>query len=198
MARETSVVTPLRYSSGFTYEAYLAQIKVNKNWFQQLYDSFQLTPEDAEFFRNAVQRPQGPAKMLVIGEDWCPDVYRGMPVLARIAEAAGMEMRVFARDSSMDIMNEFLKEGKWASMPTAVFYTSDHQYICHWIERPALADTEMEQIQGQVKQERPDANDQQLRAAARPRNQERYPVWQRESVREIRELLAKCLGTQGS
>ena len=134
MARQTSVVTPEKFASGFTYEEYLAQIKVNKNWFEQLYDSFQIEPDDAEFFRSIVQLPQGPAKMMVIGEDWCPDVYRGMPMMARIAEAMDIEMRVFPRDSHMDIMNEFLKEGQWASIPTAVFYTQDHQYMCHWIE----------------------------------------------------------------
>ena len=193
MARETSVVTPDRFGSGFTYQEYLAQIKVNKQWFEQLYENFLLKPEDAEFFSQAMQHPQGPAKMMVIGEDWCPDVYRGMPVMAKIAEAAGMEMRTFPRDSNMDIMNEFLKEGKWASIPTVVFYTRDHQYICHWIERPALADREMDEIEAQVRQEQPDASDPQVRAAARPRNQERYPVWLQESVREIREMLADHL-----
>ena len=132
--------------------------------------------------------------MMVIGEDWCPDVYRGIPVMARIAEAAGMEMRVFPRDSNMDIMDEFLKEGKWASIPTAVFYTRDQQYICHWIERPALAEREMEELADQVRQEQPNADDQQVRAAARPRNQERYPAWQLESVQEMREMLARQLG----
>ena len=53
MARETSVVTPERFASGFTYQEYLAQIKVNKNWFQQLYDNFHLYPQDTEFFRGA-------------------------------------------------------------------------------------------------------------------------------------------------
>ena len=32
MARQTSVVTPERFTSGFTYKEYLEQIKVNKNW----------------------------------------------------------------------------------------------------------------------------------------------------------------------
>ena len=193
MTRQASVVTPQRYSSGYTYEEYLAQINVNKNWFQHLYDNFQLAPDEAEFFRKAVRHPRGPAKMIVIGEDWCPDVYRGMPVMARIAEASGMEMRTFPRDSNMDIMNEFLKEGKFASIPTVVFYTVDHEHICHWIERPVLAEQEMEEIEAQVRKEQPGLDDQQARAIARPRNQERYPVWQRESVKEIQEMLAKHL-----
>ena len=141
MARETSVVTAERFAQGFSYPDYLAQIKVNKEWFQRLYDNFRLDEEDADFFRMASQHQSGPAKMMVIGEEWCPDVYRGMPVMARIAEAGGMETRVFPRDSHMDIMNEFLKEGKWASIPTVVFYTRDLRYICHWIERPAPGPT---------------------------------------------------------
>ena len=194
MASETSVVTPQRYASGLTYQDYIGQIKVNKKWFQDLSDSFDLSPDDVQFFQRAMEQPGAPIKMLVIGEDWCPDVYRGMPVMGRIAEAAGMEMRAFPRDSNMDIMNEFLKEGKWASIPTTVFYTSDHQYICHWIERPAIADAQMYEIEAQIKLAQPDATDVQLRAAARPLNQERYPDWQRETVREIREMLAQHLG----
>ncbi len=194
MASETSVVTPEKYVSGLTFQEYLDQINVNKNWFQQLYDSFQLDADDTDFFLKAVALPNGPTKMMVIGEDWCPDVYRGMPVMARMAEAAGMEIRIFPRDANMDIMNAFLKEGKWASIPAVVFYTDDHQYICHWIERPALAAQEMEAIAAQVRTEMPDASDPEVRAATRPRNQERFPAWQQESVKEIRELIAERLG----
>ena len=139
MAEKTSIVTPERFDQGLNYADYIAQINVNKDQFQSLYDQFQLTSEDADFFSNAVQHPNGPTKMLIIGEDWCPDVYRGMPVMARIAEASGMEIRVFPRDSHLDIMNEFLNNGEHMSIPVAVFYTRDHEYIGHWIERPKAA-----------------------------------------------------------
>ena len=193
MARETSVVTPERFASGFTYQEYVDQIKVNKSWFEKLYDSFHLTDQEAEFFRRAAGQPGGPAKMMVIGEDWCPDVYRGMPVAARIAEAGGLEMRVFPRDSHMDIMNEFLKEGKYASIPAVVFYTQDHQYIDHWIERPAAADRDMKEIQERVKAENPDADEQRVRALCRPLQQERFAEWQRQSVVEMQAMLSKHL-----
>jgi hypothetical protein len=63
-----------------------------------------------------------------------------------MAEAAGWEFRAFPRDDNTDIMDEFLKDGQYQSIPTAVFYTSDHRYILHWIERPQKANTEMGQI----------------------------------------------------
>ena len=99
------------------------------------YENFKPTPEDAAALKEMAGKPNGPAKMLVLGEDWCGDVIRGMPVLARISEAAGLEMSIFPRDENHDIMNEFLKNGEWMSIPVAVFYTNDHQYICHWIIR---------------------------------------------------------------
>ena len=193
MVREASVVTPERFAEGFTYQEYLDQIKVNKSWFEKLYESFHLTDEETEFFRQASGQAGGPAKMMVIGEDWCPDVYRGVPVAARIAEAGGFEMRIFPRDSHMDIMNEFLKEGKYASIPAVVFYTKDHEYIDHWIERPAVADREMDEIQERVKRENPGADEQRVRALSRPMNQERFAEWQRHSVTEIQAMLSKHL-----
>ena len=146
MARETSVVTPQRFEQGFTYADYIAQIKVNKARFEEFYQNFQLKPEETSTLRDLARRPDGPAKMLVLGEDWCGDVVRGLPVLARVAEAAGLELRIFPRDQHHDIMNEFLKNGQYMSIPTAVFYTRDHQYICHWIERPEVAEREMHEI----------------------------------------------------
>jgi hypothetical protein len=61
-------------------------------------------------------KPNGPHHMVVIGEDWCPDVYRGMPVAARIAEAAGIELRVFERDQNKDMIAEYLHHGEFESI----------------------------------------------------------------------------------
>ncbi|MFN8556358.1 MAG: thioredoxin family protein [Dehalococcoidia bacterium] len=54
-----------------------------------------------------------------------------------------MELRVFPRDQHLDIMNEFLKDGEFQSIPTLVFYTKDLRYIGHWIERAKKANDEM-------------------------------------------------------
>ena len=194
MATRESVVTPQRFSQGFTYEEYISQIKVNKDRFEQFYSGFQVKSEDAQRLRDLVQHPQGPRKMLVLGEDWCPDVFRGIPTLARLAEAASLEMRIFPRDQHHDIMNEFLKDGKSMSIPTAVFYTADHQYICHWIERPEVAHKETEVISAQIRAENPDISDQEFMAARRVRTAERFPDWQQASVEELTELLEKSIG----
>lgn len=197
MAEQTSVVTPERYGQGFTYPDYIAQINVNKDQFEKYTETAAdaLTADDATFFSKAASMEGGAAKAMVIGEDWCPDVYRGLPVFTRIAEAAGMELRVFPRDENLDIMDEFLNRGEFRSIPTIVFYTKDGDYLCHWIERPAVGYAEGAQFVEEARKELPEGTEEaQVRQAARPRTLERYPAWQRATVEEIRAMLSEKLG----
>ena len=194
MKAKPSVVTSERFASGFTYKDYIAQIKVNKDQFEKYYITGQLSAEDKEFFRKAAQSPNGIGKMLVLGEDWCPDAFRGIPVMARISEAAGIEMRIFPRDKNLDIMNEFLNRGQFMSLPVAVFYAKDLRYICHWIERPESANQERAKIEADIKKEMPNASEQDIRTVIRERTQARYPAWQQESVLEMRQMLTGKLG----
>jgi len=194
MTTRESVVTPERFSQGFTYEEYIAQIKVNKDRFEQYYNDFKVEPEDSEQLRKLAQHSRGPKKLLVLGEDWCTDVYRGLPTLARLAEAAGIELRVFPRDQNQDIMGEFLKDGQFMSIPTAVFYTEDHEYICHWLERPEVARREMTEIEAQIRAEKPDIADQEFMTIRRARTAEHFPQWQQATVQELVQLLAQRVG----
>jgi hypothetical protein len=192
MAKKASVVTQERYASGFTFSDYLEQVNVNKEQFQKYYGTAQISAEDATFFRQAVIK--GLNRLMVIGEDWCPDVFRGMPLAARLAETAGLELRIFPRDQNLDIANEFLKEGKYMSIPVVVFYSRDLQEIARWIERPAVADMERAAIEAEVRKEMPGAEDTALRAAVREGTQPRYPAWQKASLKEMRQLLTAKLG----
>ena len=193
MARETSVVTPERFSQGFSYPNYMDQIKVNKARFEGFYNGLTLSSEDTSFFKELAQRPDGPAKMLVIGEDWCGDVIRGLPVLARVAEAAEIPISIFPRDTHTDIMDEYLKEGKYMSIPVAVFYTSDHRYICHWIERPEVAAKEQAEIEQAIRDENPDIDDQAFGRERRARTGAKAEDWIAATVVELKELLTKSL-----
>ena len=193
MTGKTTVVTPQRFAEGYSYEEYLSQIKVNKLRFQQYFSEFQPEEGEVERFLNLTQREGGPTKVLAIGEDWCPDVYRGLPTMAKLAESGGLEVRVFPRDSNLDVMNEFLKEGKYQSIPIFVFYTEGLDYICHWIERPEVADRESEEIEAAIREEKPDLDDRQFGIERRKRVSQRFPEWQQATVREINEMLEQVL-----
>lgn len=186
-----SVVTPERFATGLTYREYREHIQRNQAKFDYNYDETRLADDDARAFRELASRPEGPARVLALAEDWCPDVFRGLPVMARIAEAAGMELRVFSRDQNLDIMNEFLNQGKHQSIPVFVFYTRGQRYLAHWTERPALANEQMHLVtaifQGKTAEEA-------LPAYDRFQQGEVWANWRQETIREIRGLLTTVCG----
>ncbi|HYM16705.1 MAG TPA: thioredoxin family protein [Dehalococcoidia bacterium] len=198
--QKESVVTPERFARGLTYAEYVAGIERNKQRFEENYAEMSVSAEDVAAFKALMALPGGPAKVLVIGEDWCPDVFRGMPVFARLAEATGLELRIFKRDENKDIMSEFLKDGEFESIPVAVFYTTDMTYLTHFIERPALANEEMRTTLRPMYERfrKPDMTDAE-RAAMREENIafQHGPIWanwRQETVRQCLAALREKLG----
>jgi hypothetical protein len=195
-----SVVTLDRFDRALSYADYLAGVAVNRDQFEHNYHTVRLTDDDVAFFKAAAARPSGPAKILAIAEAWCPDVFRGLPVFARIAEVSGMALKVVARDENPDIMDEFLLNGTARAIPVAVFYTRDHRYIDHWIERPAVAHAEIARVRAEFSAAHPTVDVKTATGAERQalisffdaRLPQHYVAWQVETIREIRELLASA------
>jgi glutaredoxin len=164
-----------------------------------------LTADDLAFFRRAAALPNGPRKLLAIAEAWCGDVYRELPTAVRIAEAAGMELRIFLRDENPDIMDEFVSNGgKSRAIPVFVFYTEDMQYITHFTERSASAHAGLEvaKTEARLKLNLPesatfgnlqDPQRQQFLQEVIARIQPFSDQWRRDAVKEIRELLSAAL-----
>ena len=184
---EKSVVTPDRFAQGLTYIAYVEQLKANRDQFQRNYQEFQLGEADREFF-SEVNRSKGPLKVVALGEDWCPDVFRGLPVMARIAEATDMELRVFPRDENRDIMSEYLSQGVYMSIPVFAFYDQEFCPLCHWIERPAAANTWIAAIREEL--EKTNLSEEARREERMRRQQTEWGRWRQETVKELRALLA--------
>lgn len=137
-----TVVARDRYAAAKTYDEYVASIKVNQAKFADNLAKTVVPDDLAARYRALVARPNGPKRLLVFGEDWCPDVYRGIPVAKHIADAAGIELRILERDQHLDAFAPF-KNGEFDSIPVYVFLDSDNRAITHWIERPKKANEQM-------------------------------------------------------
>jgi hypothetical protein len=179
-----SVVTPERFAKGRTFAEYVTYVggaenlareafggtylpdggstagprKDNSAIFRERYAKARLTESQVAAIKWLAAQPNGPAKLLVISEDWSSDCRRDVPMLARLAETGGLEMRIFNRDGKKilaarrpdpaaypdgnhDLMLKFLKKdarGEWASLPVAVVCTSDLQELHRYIEFPAI------------------------------------------------------------
>src|SRR5258705_566926 len=76
MPTPVSVITPNRFEQGMTFSEFLDQATVNRDKFELYYRDSPVSDEDLAFFKKATGLPNGPAKILAIGADWCGDVYR--------------------------------------------------------------------------------------------------------------------------
>ena len=189
-----SVVTAERFAQGITWTQWMEQIDRNQDKFAQNYEDLKVNPADVEAIKTLMKKPNGPHHVLALGEAWCPDVFRGMPVMAKLAEETGLDLKIFFRDQHLDIMNEFLYKGEFQSIPVFVFYTKDHQYIGHWIEKAKKAREEGSLLSAISAKMR----DQELAPEQRQVHMDEYaafqrgPVWdgwKQAEVTEIRELL---------
>jgi hypothetical protein len=89
-----------------------------------------------------------------------------------------------------------LNHGESQSIPTFVFYTRDHDYIAHWIERPLKANAEMGEVMKRYEGlDRANPDDlAKLRQIANDfQTGPQWAGWRDETIREIRTLLEeKC------
>ena len=179
-------ITPQRFEQGLTYEKFLTLAGDNRQRFQESDAAFQMSAMDAHFFQDALRRT-GPIKVLAIVEDWSPDVQRYLPVVARIAEACGMELRIFQRDKHQDIMNQYLNQGKYMSIPVFAFFDRDMRPVGHWTERPAAAAHFVEQVNKELAPLNLSVEAQ--RAERGKRSAPLVGGWRRDAVAELKQLV---------
>jgi hypothetical protein len=123
-----------RWDKALTYEAFKAGMTRNQERFLENESRVVLDPETVRTFKSLPQT----LRVLVLAEDWCGDVIANLPVLGRILkEAPRLDVRVFYRDQNLDLMERWLNQGKYQSIPVFAFFDENFRELGHWIERPA-------------------------------------------------------------
>jgi hypothetical protein len=192
-------VTRERFEQGLTYDAYKAQMTRNQERFAANEQQLALDPADLAAFQHLPQ----PLNVLVIAEDWCGDVINNLPILGRIAAESGkLNLRVFLRDQNLDLIDQYLKEGKFRSIPVFVFFDDQFREIGRFIERPASVTERNEAYRQQMYAEHPefgspDASISELPEEVRTALSEATATWREESrplnnqdvVRDLRAIV---------
>jgi hypothetical protein len=127
-------MTQERFDTGLTYDAYKAGMSRNRERVEENEGKVAVDPEAVRFFRTLPK----PINVVVLAEDWCGDVIANLPVLGRLSkEAPKLNVRVFYRDQNLDLMERWLNQGKYQSIPVFAFFDEKFRELGHWIERPA-------------------------------------------------------------
>jgi thioredoxin family protein len=221
----SSVVTAERYARGMTFDEYVAYVATPENlrreggggaprvdrsgYLRDAFERSRLTEDQSAALKWLVAQPHGPARMLVISEEWSSDCRRDVPTFARIAADTGMELRIFTRDgqkfstanvpsladapdSNADLMAEFLnhKHGQtYQSIPVCAFYTADFEYLYHFTEYPAIYEKDRV-VQQNIRAARPGESPEQTRERADREfnelvNSPFFRIWTAATVDEI-------------
>ena len=197
-----AAVTPERFQQGMTYEQYRSQMTRNRERLEANERGTMLSPEELAPFKKLRQ----PLRVVVLAEDWCGDVIANLPVLGRLAEETGkLDLRVFLRDQNLDIMDQYLKEGKYRSIPVFVFLDEGFREIGRFTERPATVTAELDRRRRELYAAHPEFGEpsqpiDQLPEDVRVRLQqanaqmrsEMAPFSNAEVVRELGQITAKA------
>jgi hypothetical protein len=183
-----------RFATGLTWKDYLAQMGDTRARTEDHYAKSVLTEEERQFFSGIGQVRYA----LMLAENWCGDVHRNSPLLARICEAMpNCELRVFFRDQNLDLTDCFLNNG-YRSIPVLVFFDKDWNEIGRWIERAHAATARVVGIRARTLDVVPPDKQEAAMGEYRKQIQSEYevpggPLW-REAAKEVRATLETRLG----
>ena len=231
-------MTPERFATGLTFDDSVKLIGSPENlaregfdirrfslvrprvdWSGYLRDRYtkaRLTDEQTAAIRWLTAQPGGPAKIAVLSEDWSSDCRRDVPYLARLAEAGGLELRIFTRDGermlmkglpdpaaggNADLVIEYANEKngqRFATVPVAVFFTRDFAELYRYIEYPAIY--RKERVIGHLRAPRAGETDEQAKARggrdiATLLDSPFFDVWAHAAIAEILSALHERLVT---
>ena len=183
-----------RFAKGMTWKDYLAQMGDTRARTEDNYQKATLTDEERKFFAGITQVRH----VLMLAENWCGDVHRNSPLIARIAEAIpGCELRVFLRDQNADLRDCFLNNG-YQSIPVVVFFDQDWNEVGRWIERASAATAKVIGIRAKTVDVAPKDKQDAAMAEYRKQVQAEYevpggPLW-RAAAQEVRLVPEQRLG----
>ena len=126
------VVTKERFAQGLTLDQYVDQMTVNQELFRGALDRVTVGSEDAR----VLDRLGRPRKLLVITEDWCGTSLLHIPFVAKLVEGdPEIEMRIFLRDANPDVMDQYLKNGRYRAIPVFAFFDAEMNELGRFIEQ---------------------------------------------------------------
>lgn len=117
------------FQKGLTAEEYINSMTKNKEEMLTIFEGFTLKDED----RNRLEslRPKE-LRAIVLTEDWCGDALLNNPILLRVAEAAGIDVRFVLRDQNLELMDQYLTNGTSRAIPIFIFIDQEGNEIGVW------------------------------------------------------------------
>jgi len=116
------------FEQGMTMEEYMNEMKTDlKEPSLEIYRNFTVDKNDEVIQLLKERNPH----ILAITEDWCGDAMLNNPIIRKIAEAAGVEIRCVYRDEDTDLIDRYLTNGGRA-IPIYLFLNEEGEVLGKW------------------------------------------------------------------
>ncbi|MDR6227548.1 thioredoxin family protein [Desmospora profundinema] len=138
------------FDKGMTGQAYIDGMEVNRESLLTIYESFQIREKNQPYFEGLANRR---LRGIVLTADWCGDAMLCVPILMRIAEAAGMELRYLIRDDNLELMDRYLTNGKSRSIPIFIFIDDKGNEQMVWGPRAPVVQAAIDELRTRLPSE---------------------------------------------
>ena len=122
-----------RFDAAPTFPEYLEGVEKHAELWRGVHERVRLPDSIVEDARGV----PGTWRLVVLSEDWCGDAANTVPVVARLAEAVGWDLRVLSRDDNPDLMDAHLTNGGSRSIPVVIVYDGEWNEVGWWGPRPS-------------------------------------------------------------
>jgi thiol-disulfide isomerase/thioredoxin len=128
----TLIVDPARFEAAARFDGYLASVVRHAELWVGLYRTAAVPDGMVERLGHV----SGTWRLVALSEDWCGDCVSTLPIIARLAERARLDLRVLSRDANPDLMDGHLTAGT-RSIPVVMSLDADFREWAWWGPRPA-------------------------------------------------------------
>lgn len=117
------------FEQGLTGNEYIAGMQVNKDKMLSVYNRSELDQDQKEYLHSLQELG---LRALILTADWCGDAMVNIPQFMRIANEALIEIRYFIRDENLELMDQYLTNGKARSIPIIVVIDKEGSEVAKW------------------------------------------------------------------
>lgn len=114
-----------------SWDSYLGRVVKNPQLWNGVHDRVKLPEMPASETLLACTH------LLALTEDWCGDAANSLPVVAHLARHYEINFRCLERDANLELMDQYLTDGRSRSIPVLIAMDCDFNQLGWWGPRPS-------------------------------------------------------------
>lgn len=116
------------YAKGLSGIDYIESMDKLKDGSMHIYRNF-VPPVDNDFLQSIRTKN---LRVIVLAEEWCGHCMLNIPILLRLTEQVDMPVRFLRRDENLELMDQYLTNGKSRTIPIFIFIDEHGNEVAKW------------------------------------------------------------------